>query len=311
MSLERDPQRVIMIVVLTAVGKTRLSINLADRIQGEIISADSRYLYRGMDIGTAKPTEEELASVPHHMIDIADPDDTWSLPRYLEETLRLIDEIHARKKPPIIVGGTGQYVRALTEGWRMPEFEPNQELRKVLADWSMLIGAMELHRKLSIIDMEAAKIIDATNVRRTIRALEVIFITGQRFSELRRKEGPTHDYWIIGLTMARDELYKRVDARINSMFDNGLVNEVRMLLEKGYSPALPSMSAIGYREVVQSIQGDITLEDAKVLMRKNTRQFIRRQANWFKPSDESIHWYEMHPEPMEQLLNDMREFGGR
>jgi tRNA dimethylallyltransferase len=250
MLLARDPQRVIVIVGPTAVGKTRLSIKLAASIQGEIISADSRYLYRGMDIGTAKPTEEELATVPHHMIDIADPDDTWSLPRYLEETLRLIDEIHARKKIPIIVGGTGQYVRALTEGWRMPEFEPNQELRRVLTDWSMVIGSMELHRKLSIIDMEAAKIIDATNVRRTIRALEVIFTAGHRFSELRRKEGPTHGYWIIGLTMERDELYKRVDARINTMFDNGLVNEVRLLLEKGYSTALPSMSAIGYREVV-------------------------------------------------------------
>jgi len=310
MSLARDPQRVIMIVGPTSVGKSRLSIKLADRIQGEIISADSRYLYRGMDIGTAKPTKEELATVPHHMIDIADPDDTWSLPRYLEETLRLIDEIQARKKIPVIVGGTGQYVRALTEGWRMPEFEPNQELRKVLTDWSMVIGPMELHKKLSIIDMEAAKIIDATNVRRTTRALEVIFTTGHRFSELRRKEGPTHGYWIIGLTMERDELYKQVDARINTMFDNGLVNEVRLLLEKGYSTSLPSMSAIGYREVVQYIRGEITLEEAKVLMRKNTRQFIRRQANWFKPSDESIHWYKMYPEPMKQILNDMRESGG-
>lgn len=299
-----------MVVGPTAVGKTRFSIQLADRIRGEIISADSRYLYRGMDIGTAKPSEEELAVVPHHMVDIADPDDTWTLSRYLAQTLRLIDEIHSRKKTPIIVGGTGQYVRAITEGWHMPEFEPNQELRKVLTEWGMAIGAMELHRKLSLIDTEAANIINATNVRRTIRALEVIFTTGKRFSDLRRKDGPKHDYWIIGLTMERNELYKRVDSRINTMFDDGLINEVELMLDKGYSPSLPSLSAIGYREVVQYLHGEITLEETKVLMRKNTRQFIRRQANWFKPSDESIHWYSVFPEPMEQVLNDMRKSGG-
>ncbi len=309
MSLPHNDKPVILIVGPTAVGKTSISIELAKNNNGEIVSADSRYLYRGMDIGTAKPTEQELSSVKHHMINVTDPDETWSLPQFLEKTLQLIQEIHGRGSIPIIVGGTGQYIRALTKGWRMPEFEPDQKLRKILDAWGNEIGAVDLHGKLSIIDSEAAKFIDASNMRRTIRALEVIFSTGFRFSELRRSDGPAYDYWIIGLIMERSMLYQQVDTRIDDMISQGLMDEVKDLMSRGYDANLPAMSAIGYREMIQYIKGEIELETAKALMRKNTRQLIRRQANWFKQTDPSIHWYEAGPETYNLVVNDLKAAG--
>lgn len=309
MSPRPDKRPVILIVGPTGVGKTSLSIELAKQINGEIISADSRYLYRGMNIGTAKPTEQELKSVRHHMINVTEPDKTWSLPQFLEETLQLIAEIHGRGSIPVIVGGTGQYIRALTEGWRMPEFEPNTRLRSILTAWGKEIGALDLHRKLAINDAEAANFIDPTNMRRTIRALEVIFSTGKRFSELRTKEGPAHNYWIIGLTMERPKLYQLVDKRIDAMISQGLLDEVKALLSRGYDANLPAMSAIGYREMIQHIHGEIDIEYAKALMRKNTRQLIRRQANWFKQTDPSINWYEADPEIGDRIINDLLTAG--
>lgn len=298
---------VVLIVGPTAVGKTGFAIKMATHIGGEIISADSRYLYRGMDIGTAKPTTEERLTIPHHMIDVADPDEIWSLSTYIKQTLDLIDEIQSRGNIPLVVGGTGQYIRALTEGWRIPEMEPNETLRKFLIEWGEQIGPMELHRKLSILDADAAEFIEATNIRRTIRALEVIFTTGSRFSELRVKDGPAHDYWIIGLTMPRIELFARIDKRVDHMFRCGLVAEVKQLLDIGYDPVLPSMSAIGYREVVLYLDGKITLEEARQLIKKNTHQYVRRQANWFKSSDPTIHWYPMDPYPLEMALSDLNK----
>jgi len=302
-----DKKRVVLVVGPTAVGKTGFAIDLAKKTGGEIISADSRYLYRGMNVGTAKPTPGELNTVPHYMIDVADPDEVWSLAKYQNETLRLIKEILDRGKSPIIVGGTGQYIRALSEGWRVPEMVPNTALRNVLSDWGEQIGASDLHRKLAILDTSAADFIDASNIRRTIRALEVIFTTGKRFSELRAKDGPAYDYWIIGLIMPRKELFARADKRVDEMFRAGLVAEVKGLLDRGYNPMLPSMAAIGYKEVVLYLEGKISLNEARQLIIKNTHQYIRRQANWFKPTDPRIHWYQMDPYPLEIALRDLAD----
>jgi len=304
-----DHKTVLVIVGPTGIGKSDLAIELAKQVNGEIISADSRYLYRGMNIGTAKPTSDQLASVIHHLVDVAEPDESWSLARFLKETQKKINEIHRRKRIPILTGGTGQYIRALTEGWRVPEFETDQKLRRVLNQWGQRIGAISLHEKLRLLDKKAADFIDASNMRRTVRALEVIFTTGKRFSDCRRKDGPAYDFRIIGLRMEREKLYERIDARIDHMIVAGLEEEVRNLLKKGYGTDLPAMSAIGYREMARFINGEIDLESAKALMRKNTRNLVRRQANWFKSSNPEIRWYEVGEQTSIQVLNDLAAEG--
>jgi len=306
MSLQtNNPGYVIILVGPTGVGKTPLAIDLAQKLNGEIISADSKYLYRGMDIGTAKPPLTERLKVPHHLIDVADPDESWSLARYLEATVRIISMIQARKRLPMITGGTGQYYRALMEGWQIPALAPNEPLRSALLEWGTEIGKEDLHARLAILDPQAAMEIDPSNLRRTIRALEVIFLTGERFSTLRKKSGPLFNYYVIGLTMPRENLYHRVDDRIEDMVSRGLIEEVQRLLNQGYSSSLSSFSAIGYRESAQYLRGEISLEQAKALMKKNTRQLIRRQANWFKFSDPQIHWYEAEPYPANKILSDL------
>jgi tRNA dimethylallyltransferase len=284
-------KKIVLLVGPTAVGKTETSIELAYRLGGEIVSVDSRLLYRGLDIGTAKPTPEERKKIPHHLIDVVDPDETWSLAVFQKEANKVIEEILERGRLPVLVGGTGQYVRAITEGWLPPEVMPDPQLRKALEDWLGQIGGDELHRRLAVIDGTAARLIDPRNQRRTIRALEVIFTTGRKFSEQRMKKTSPYKFMIVGLTRPRQELYQRVDERIDYMITAGLVEEVKGLLERGYSPDLPSLSAIGYREIVSYLQNKITLEEAILLIKRSTRQFVRRQANWFKLEDPTIHWY--------------------
>lgn len=291
----------ILIVGPTAVGKTELAIKIAEKLNGEIISADSRLFYKGMDVGTAKPSKEELTRVPHHLIDIVHPDETLSLAVFQQKATEIIEDIYTRNKLPFLVGGTGQYVRAVTEGWTPPEVVPNEKMRDELEKLKEEKGIDWLHDKLKSLDEEAASKIDARNYRRTIRALEVIFTTGRKFSEQRNKGESPYHLISIGLTRPREELYKRVDERIDLMFANGLIDEVKGLLVKGYSPTLPSMSAIGYRECVSVIKNEMSIEQAKVEMRRVTRIFVRRQANWFKESDPNIKWF--HP-------NDEKEIKG-
>ena len=281
----------ILIVGPTAVGKTELAIQLAERLNGEIVSADSRLFYRGMDIGTAKPSREEQARVPHHLIDIANPDEILSLAVFQQKAHEIIADIHSRNKLPFLVGGTGQYVRAVTEGWTPPEVVPDEALRSELEKQKDQNGIYWLHEKLRELDPTAAEKIDARNFRRTIRALEVIMTTGKKFSEQRGQIDSPYHLITIGLIRPRVELYARVDARIDSMFVNGFLDEVKKLLASGYSPTLPTMSAIGYRECIQVLEGKLTLEEAKQAIRRMTRIFVRRQANWFKESDPNIYWY--------------------
>lgn len=287
--MENSP--LVLIVGPTAVGKTDLAIQLALRLNGEVVSVDSRLFYRGMDIGTAKPTKSEISRVPHHLIDIVEPDQTLSLAVFQSMAQNAIAEIHARQKLPLLVGGTGQYVRAVTHGWTPPEVKPDEKLRAVLENLKEDKGKEWLYEKLKILDPEAAANIDLRNVRRTIRALEVIFSTGRRFSEQRASSGTSYPLITIGLIRPREELYRRVDERIEKMFANGLLEEVKSLLDKGYSSDLPSMSAIGYRECVSVIKGQMDIDQAKVEMKRLTRIFVRRQANWFKESDPQIHWF--------------------
>jgi tRNA dimethylallyltransferase len=283
----------ILIVGPTAVGKTELAIQLAERLNGEIISADSRLFYRGMDIGTAKPSREELARVPHYLIDIVNPDETLSLAVFQEKAKDIIADIHARGKLPFLVGGTGQYVRAVTQGWSPPEVTADKKLRGELEKLKEERGVDWLHARLNQLDSIAASKIDARNVRRTIRALEVILTTGKKFSAQRGQSDSPYKLITIGLTRPRPELYERVDQRIEAMFATGLIDEVKGLLVKGYSPTLPSMSAIGYRECIRVVNDEWSVEQAKVEMRRVTRIFVRRQANWFKESDPNIIWFKV------------------
>lgn len=281
----------VVIVGPTAVGKTEISIRLAERLNGEIVSADSRLFYRGMDIGTAKPTLEERHRVPHHLIDVVDPHETCSLSVFQKAAAEAIAGIHARGKLPFLVGGTGQYIHAVIHGWKPPAVLPNPRLRSVLESLAKTRGNNWLHDRLAILDYAAAVSIDPHNLRRTIRALEVILSTGREFSGQRGKAVSPYHLLTIGLTRPRPELYARVDARIESMFTSGLLYEVKGLLDAGCSPYLPALSAIGYRECVSVLQGRLTIEEAKARMRRLTRLFVRRQANWFKPGDLEIHWF--------------------
>ena len=284
-------------------GKTELAIRLAERLNGEIVSADSRLFYRGMDIGTAKPTPAEQARAPHHLIDVANPDETWSLAMFQQRAHEVIAEIHARGRLPLLVGGTGQYVRAVTQGWTPPEVEPDERLRLVLEKLAKESGKEWLYDRLKAVDPEAAAVIDLRNVRRTIRALEVILTTGYKFSAQRGQADSPYDLLTVGLKRPREELYARVDARIDARFAAGLLDEVRKLLAKGYSPELPSMSGIGYRECCQVLSGQMSEEQARVQMKRITRIFVRRQANWFKESDPNIHWFEAgDPEVLKKVI---------
>lgn len=301
-----------LVVILgpTAVGKTEISLQLAERLMGEIVSADSRLFYRGMDIGTAKPTPAEQQRVPHHLVDIADPDQVLSLAQFQAYACKAIADIHQRRRLPFLVGGTGQYLRAVTEGWLPPAVQPSPKLRLALEAWVEEIGKEGLHDRLASLDPPAAKIIDPRNLRRTIRALEVIFITGQRFSDQRQRSDTPYHLLQIGLQRPREELYARVDARIDAMLAAGLVDEVRRLLMMGYSTDLASFSAIGYREVGAYLSGVISLNEAVTRMKRVTRTFVRRQTNWFKVSDPQIHWFNVDHTVIDKIESFIRSWIG-
>lgn len=299
--LGEDKPPLIIILGPTAVGKTEIAIQLAERLDGEIVSADSRLFYIGMDIGTAKPTPTEQERVPHHLIDVTPPDQTWSLALFQQKARQAIAEIHERGRLPFLVGGTGQYLRAVIEGWDLPTVEPDLRLRAVLERWASEIGSGGLHDRLSLLDPQAAEQIDARNVRRTVRALEVILSTGRLFSDQKRRSSSSYNLLLLGLQRPRAELYARIDTRIQTMLEAGLEEETRSLLAQGYAPGLPSLSAIGYREMVAYIQGKISLEEAIIQMKRTTRIFVRHQANWFKAQDPNIHWFEASSDPVMEM----------
>jgi tRNA dimethylallyltransferase len=260
-----------------------------------------------MDIGTAKPMPEERGRVPHHLIDIADPDEILSLAVFQHKAREAIAYIHTRNKIPFLVGGTGQYVRAVTEGWNPPEVKPDERLRGELEKMKEERGEHWLYAKLQHLDAPAAEKIDPRNSRRTIRALEVIMTTGRRFSEQGGRSESPYRLIPIGLRRPRAELYERVDRRIDTMFAKGFLGEVRDLLARGYSPTLPTMSAIGYRECIRVLNGEQSEEQAKAEMRRATRIFVRRQANWFKESDPAIKWFQVEAQTAEEVESHIRK----
>lgn len=298
----------VVLVGPTGVGKTETVIQIARRLDGEVVSADSRSFYRGMDIGTAKPSLAERQEIPHHLVDVAEPDEVWSLARFQAAARSSIAGIHARRRLPFLVGGTGQYIRAVIEGWEVPHVAPDTRLRDALAAWAVQIGPEGLHTRLARLDPAAARQIDPRNLRRTVRALEVILSTGRLFSAQRYRGSSPSRLLLLGLTRSRQELYARIDARVDRMLASGLVEEVRGLLSRGYPPDLPAFSAIGYREIIGYLLGKMTLEEAAAQIKRQTRVFVRRQANWFKPDDPAITWFQAGPEAVDKMEGTILKF---
>lgn len=290
MSEEGRKPRLLVILGPTASGKTSLAIQVAQALDGEIISADSRILYQELNIGVAKPSEAELQAARHHLVSVASITEPWSLGQFRQAADSLIREIDAKGRLPILAGGTGQYLRALLQNWQVPSIEAQPELRLAIESWGEQIGSEALWQRLAVLDHEAAAVIDHRNKRRTVRALEVILSTGQLFSKARGEFEAPYAVCTLGLAWPRPELYARVDARIEAMFSEGLVEEVQQIAAGGKRQALERMGIIGYNEVLAYLAGELSLDEAKVLTRRNTRKFVRRQANWFKPDDPKIHW---------------------
>ncbi|HRL13771.1 MAG TPA: tRNA (adenosine(37)-N6)-dimethylallyltransferase MiaA, partial [Aggregatilineales bacterium] len=271
-----------LIVILgpTAAGKTRAAIALARALDGEIIGADSRQIYRHMDIGTAKPTVTEQAAARHHLIDLVDPDQTLSVAEYQRLAYAAVADIHARGRVPLLVGGTGQYISAVIEGWSIPQVAPNDALRAELEAFAAEHGSEALHARLAAIDSDAAARIDHQNVRRVVRALEVCIETGRPISELQQKHPPPYAIVQYGVTLERSALYARADARITHMMAAGFLDEVRGLLARGYDRRLPSLSGIGYAQLAEHLLDGVPLADALEKTRTLTHDFIRRQFTW-------------------------------
>jgi tRNA dimethylallyltransferase len=284
---------VIAIVGPTAVGKSELALHLAQHFSLEIISADSRQVYRHMDIGTNKPSPVEMAAVPHHVIDVVEPDQDFSLAMYHPLAFEAVKAIQQKGKLPLLVGGSGLYVWSLIEGWTIPQVPPDREMRRRLESRADQDDSQSLYRELQAVDPASAERINPSNIRRIIRALEIYYATGQPPSQLQRKEAPGFSILVIGLTQERSELYRTIDWRVDKMIQRGLVEEVEQLLKKGYSPSLPSMSGIGYKQIGQFVRGEMTLAEAIDRIKYETHRLARHQYAWFRLSDSRIRWFDV------------------
>jgi tRNA dimethylallyltransferase len=289
------PLTSIAIVGPTAVGKSRLGIELAERLGGEVISVDSRCVYRYMDIGTAKPSMTERRGVPHHLIDVVDPDEEYSVARFLREASAALDDLRRRGRPAILVGGTGYWLAALLGRPTSADVPPDPALRAGLAG----LPPEELRERLRRLDPVAAETVDARNRRRLIRAIEVVAATGRPYAEARRPAAPADAVRLIGLTLPRDLLYARVNARYDQMVDGGWVEEVRGLLGRGYRRDLPPLRSFGYAEMVEHVLDGVPLDQAIERAKARCRRFARSQYGWFRLDDPTIEWHdprELRPE---------------
>lgn len=298
----------IAIVGPTGVGKTRLAVSVAAEVRGEIVSADSRQVYRGMDVGTDKPTEEQRKLVPHHLVDIVSPDDEFTLAQYQDSAYQAIEDVLSRGKVPFLVGGTGLYVRAVLEGFVIPRVRPNPPLREKLREEAEREGAEALHDRLQKVDPEAASRIDARNVRRVVRALEVYEELGRPISSVQERRPPPYRILKIGLTMPREQLYRRIDERVDSMVERGLLSEVQELVAEGYGYDLPAMSGLGYRQMGMYLRSEVDLPTAISQIKTQTHRFVRQQYKWFRLDDDTIQWFDMADEPHHEIKALILEF---
>ena len=269
----------------TAVGKTSLSIALAKAVDGEIISADSMQVYKYMNIGTSKITEEEKCGIPHFLIDELEPDEEFNVTIFKNKVMGYIKDITSRGKVPIIVGGTGFYIQSVIYDINFNEYGDDSEVRKKYELMAETIGKSELHKKLALVDREYADSVSENNVKKVVRALTFFEMTGEKLSEHNKRErerSSPFDFAYFVLTMDRKKLYERIDKRVDLMFDMGLVDEVKALMAKGYDKSLVSMQGIGYKEVIDYLNGETSLEECINIIKRDTRHFAKRQLTWFK-----------------------------
>ncbi len=292
-SAHASQPKVLSLVGPTAVGKTSLSIRLAQLFGGEIVNADSRLVYRGMDIGTAKPSPQEQALVQHHIVDIIDPDERFSLSRYLDLARALMQGIPERGALPILAGGSGQYVWGLLEGWRVPEIPPDETLRSELEQVLEAEGLETLQRRLRTLDPDGAQRVEMLNPRRVIRAIERAHATGDATGGAGKADHPPYDALVLGLTAPRDVLHARVAERLDQMIECGWLTEVDGLINRGTDFDEPSMSAIGYRQVARHLRGELGFDEMREEIIIATNRLIGAQHNWFKPSDDRIKWIDV------------------
>lgn len=300
--MEKRP--LIILTGPTAVGKTDTSIALAKAIGGEIISADSIQVYRYMDIGSAKITKEEMKGVPHFLIDELDPAEEFNIVLFQKLAYQYMEEIYARNHIPILTGGTGFYIQSVLYGIEFDKNETDTSYRKELEEYAEKYGAAALHQRLQQVDEGSAKVIHTNNIKRIIRALEYYKQTNQPISEhneqQHKKESPYQFVYFV-LNRNRMELYRRIDLRVDQMIKQGLVEEVKKLLEKGYTRDLVSMQGLGYKEIAASLDGELSLEEAIETIKRDTRHFAKRQLTWFRREKEVI-WVEMEQYAGEQEL---------
>ena len=269
----------------TAVGKTSLSIALAKAVDGEIISADSMQVYKYMNIGTAKITEEEKCGIPHFLIDELEPDEEFNVTIFKNKVMGYIKDIKSRGNVPIIVGGTGFYIQSVIYDINFNEYGDDSNVRKKYEAMAETLGKSELHKKLALVDREYADSVSENNVKKVVRALTFFEMTGEKLSEHNKRErerSSPFDFAYFVLTMDRKKLYERIDKRVDLMFDMGIVDEVKALMAKGYDKSLVSMQGIGYKEVIDYLNGETSLEECIDIIKRDTRHFAKRQLTWFK-----------------------------
>ncbi len=296
----------IAVVGATATGKSDVAIALAEALGGEVVSADAYQVYRGLDIGTAKVGPEQRARVPHHLIDITDPEEPLTLARFLDAAQAALDDVWSRDKLPILAGGSGQYVWALLEGWQVPRVAPNLALRAGLEALAADEGASALLQRLAELDPEAAARLDPDNTRRIIRAIEVVSGTGRTLAACQTRRPIDADVLMLGLRLTREELYARLDARTDAMFAAGFVDEVRRLRAEGRGETQPVRGGVGYKEVSAYLDGDYDFDEAVRRMKNSNHRLVRRQNAWFKETDSRIRWLDAGPDAAASAIEQAR-----
>lgn len=278
----------------TATGKSEVAVRVAIQVGGEIVSADSMLVYRHMDIGTAKPSQAEMHGIPHHLISIIEPDQDYSVALFQKQAREVIAEIYRKGKLPILAGGTGLYIRSVIERYDFTGACRDEALRARLLKEAEECGFEVFHRRLAEVDRQTAEKLHPRDVRRVIRAFEVYYLTGRPISSCQKtieNSQPLYNLVIFGLTIDREALYRRIEQRVDAMIEAGLIEEVQGLLDAGYDPRLTSMQGLGYKEMVQFLAGEVSLQQAIELLKRNTRRFAKRQMTWFR-RDERIRWVE-------------------